>query len=237
MKKKTSRFIILTLLLTSNLFLLSSPARAQKKDKETLKKEYKESPLYQGSWVGLEILGAGNYLLGGDFFSTEIIFQSNLKNRFLPILEVGYGKTDATNNTNNLHYKTSAPYFRIGMDYNIFYLKPYLPGFLFGGLRFGMTSFSYDVDGPTMQDPNYGGVITVPFSYTGLKSNANWLELVLGIKVKIYKRFNMGWTVRYKLRMNAKEHPNSQPWYIPGYGKNNSNSFNLMYNLIYDLPF
>ena len=201
------------LLLASNLFLFLSPVQAQKKDKETLKKEYKESPLYQGSWVGLEILGAGNYLLEGDFFSTEIILQSNLKNRFLPVLEIGYGKTDATNETNNLHYKTS------------------------GGVRYGLTSFSYDVDGPTMQDPNYGGIIEVPFNYTGLKSNANWLELVLGIKVKIYKRFNMGWTVRYKLRMNAKGHTNSQPYYIPGYGKNNSNSFNLMYNLIYDLPF
>lgn len=168
--------------------------------------------------------------------SSEIILQSNLKNRFLPTLEIGYGKTDVVNDANDMHYKTSAPYFRIGMDYNVFYLKPYLPGYLYVGLRYGMSSFSYDVSGPDMSDPNYGGT-TVPFSYSGMKSKASWLEGVVGIKVKIYKSFHMGWAVRYKMRMSITNHENSQPWYVPGFGKNASSSFNLTYNLIYNLPF
>lgn len=121
MKKKTLKYISLFLILTSSLFLLPSHAYAQKKDKETLKAEYKASPLYQGTSVGIEVAGAGGYLLGGDILSSEIIVQTNLKNRFLPVVEIGYGKTDVINDANDMHYKTSAPYFRIGMDYNVFY--------------------------------------------------------------------------------------------------------------------
>ena len=154
MRKRISAFISLFLALSSSLlFLLPAPAWAQKKDKEQLKADYKASPFYQGSSVGVEIAGIGGYLLGGDILSSEIILQSNLKNRFLPTLEIGYGKTDVVNDANDMHYKTSAPYFRIGMDYNVFYLKPYLPGYLYVGLRYGMSSFSYDVSGTRHERP------------------------------------------------------------------------------------
>lgn len=237
MRKKISASISLFLVLSSSLlFLFPAPAWAQKKDKELLKADYKASPFYQGSSIGVEIAGIGGYLLGGDIMSSEILLQSNLKNRFLPTLEIGYGKTDAVNDATDMHYKTSAPYFRIGMDYNVFYLKPYLPGYLYVGLRYGMSSFTYDVSGPDMSDPNYGGT-TVPFSYSGMKSKASWLEGVVGIKVRIYKGFHMGWAVRYKMRMSIDNHENSVPWYVPGFGKNASSSFNLTYNLIYNLPF
>lgn len=236
MKKKISRYISLLLILNS-LFFLPSATWAQKKSKEELKADYKASPVYQGSSVGIEIAGLAGHLLGSDMLSSEVILQSNLKNRFFPTLEIGYGQTDVIHDTNSLHYKTSAPYFRIGMDYNAFYLKPYLPGYLYAGLRYAMTSFSYDIEGPDMHDPNYGGIIQIPYAFDGNKSKANWIEAVVGIKVKIYKRFCMGWAVRYKMRMSITNAENSEPWYVPGFGKNSSSSFNLTYNLIYNLPF
>ena len=237
MKKRISEFIS-QLLIASSLLLISAPATGQTPaPTKVKKKEKKETPLYQGTAVGLEIAGLASHLLGSDILSSEIQIQSNLKNRFLPVLEIGYGKADAVNDGTNLHYKTSAPFFRIGMDYNIMYKKTHLPGYLYVGLRYGMTSFSYDVDGPAMTDPNYGGLIEVPYSYHGQKSNASWLEGLVGIKVKIYKIFCMGWSVRYKMRMSVKNHENSEPWYIPGFGKNAGSSFNLMYHLIYNLPF
>lgn len=237
MKKRISEFIS-QLLIASSLLLISAPATGQTPSPTKVKKEEKkETPLYQGTAVGLEIAGLASHLLGSDILSSEIQIQSNLKNRFLPVLEIGYGKADAVNDETNLHYKTSAPFFRIGMDYNIMYKKTHLPGYLYVGLRYGMTSFSYDVDGPAMTDPNYGGLIEVPYSYHGQKSNASWLEGLVGIKVKIYKSFCMGWSVRYKMRMSVKNHENSEPWYIPGFGKNAGSSFNLMYHLIYNLPF
>ena len=50
-----------------------------------------------------------------------------------------------------------------------------------------MSSFTYDVSGPDMTDPNYGEVNVVPYAYSGLKSNASWVEGVLlhGMERKI----------------------------------------------------
>ena len=142
MRKRISRYISLFLILTSSCLLLSplqaqkpgvhkaTPAEIKKEDKK--KAEPTESvPFYQGTSIGVEIAGLGSYLLGSDILNSEIAVQANLKNRFLPVIEVGYGKADAINDGNNLHYKTSAPYFRIGMDYNVFYKKTHLPVYLY----------------------------------------------------------------------------------------------------------
>ena len=238
MRKKISDYISLSLILSSLLLLYPLAGNGQaRKATAKEKAEEKEVPLYQGTSVGVEIAGLGSYLLGSDILSSEIAVQANFKNRFLPVVEVGYGKADAINDGNDLHYKTSAPYFRIGIDYNVFHKKTHLPGYLYAGLRYGMSSFSYDISGPDMTDPNYGGEITVPYSYSSIKSTASWVEAVVGLKVKIYKSFCMGWSVRYKKRISITEHDNSIPWYVPGFGKNAGSSFNLMYNLIYNLPF
>ena len=72
--------------------------------------------------VGLDLWGIGSSVFGGDFLSSEVAVDVNLKNRFFPIAELGYGSTD-TWSDKGIHYKSNAPYFRIGMDYNTLYKK------------------------------------------------------------------------------------------------------------------
>lgn len=235
MRKKTSRFILQLLILSSiAMFPLKVFSQAEK-----IKTENKEekTKLYQGTTLGVEIAGLGSHLLGSDILSTEAMFQVNLLNRFLPVAELGFGKVDSKSDATEILYKTSAPYFRIGADYNFFHDKGHLPGYLYGGIRYGVSNFSYDVDAPAMTDPNYGGQAEIPFSYHGINTTAHWLEIVGGIKVKIYKRFCMGWSVRYKKMLNYTKYQNTEPWYIPGFGQKSSTAFTLSYHLMYNLPF
>ena len=239
MRRKISRSILL-LLTISSLLLFPIIGQAQTgKVKETVKKleEKEDTRFYRGTSVGLEIAGMVSHFIGSDIFNTEVMVQSNLLNRYLPVVEIGYGKADTTNDGTDIHYKTSAPYFRIGADYNFLHTKPHLPGMLMGGLRYGFSSFKYDVEGPTMTDPNYGGVTDVPFSYMGEKCTAHWVEAVVGLKVKIFKGFCMGWSARDKKKLSLSKNENTEPWYIPGFGKKADSSFNLSYHLIYNLPF
>lgn len=232
---KKNEISIYIILLLSSTFLFCTPMAAQEK-KPATEEEKKEVPLYQGTTVGIDVFGLGSKIFGGDITSTEISVEVNLKNRFVPTVEIGYGTTDTTNEETNIHYKASAPYFRIGMNYNFFFKKPYLPGFLYGGIRYGYTSFSYDVDGPVMKDPVWG-TEEVPFIYNGVKTHAGWAELLAGIKVNVYKNFYMGWSLRYRIRMSVKKAEHTEPWYIPGFGKNNSTNLGVTYSLIYKLPF
>lgn len=190
-------------------------------------------PVFQGVNVMTDLVGPGWYAFGGDFLSTEVAVEVNLLNRFFPVLEVGYGRTDATNEDTELHYRTAAPYFRLGLNYNVQYKKK-SPGYIFAGARVGYTSFKYDVDGPSMTDPVWGG--EVPFHFTDIQSHALWAELLIGVRAQIHKNFHMGWSFRYKVRLNVKDSPNASPWYIPGFGASDNTTFGVTYDLVYRIP-
>lgn len=234
MKKKTSRYIIL-LIISSLSLSLPLPAQVANPKPEVKKQnEEEKAPLYNGASVSLDLYGLGSKLLGGDFLSTEISMDVNLKHRFFPAIELGYGTTDTTDDDNNIHYKSSGAYGRIGVNYNTMSKKK-SESFLYVGLRYGFATFKYDVQAPSMEDPIWGG--SVPFDFQGIKSNAHWMEFLVGVKAQVYKNFQMGWALRYKARINAKNSLNSDPWYIPGFGSNKSSTFGVTYNLIYKLPF
>lgn len=235
MRKKTSGYIIQFLIISSLLVcpMYAFPRKKNDKDKE----KTENVKLYQGITVGAEVAGLGGYVLGSDVWSSEVMFQANFLNRVLPVVEAGYGKASTLSDATDIRYRTSAPFFKIGADYNFFHNKTHLPGFLYGGLRYGFSSFAYDVDGPDMTDPNYGELIKYPFSYHGINATVHWLEMVCGMRVRIYKGFCMGWSVRYKKRLTYTKHPNTEPWYIPGFGENAATGFSLSYHLMYNLPF
>ena len=233
MKKQRISTYIIALLTLSSLMI---PIGASAQEKKVLTdEEWKEMPLYQGTMVGIDVAGVAGKVLGSDITSTEAAISVNLKNRFFPIAEIGYGSINTTNDETDIHYKTSAPYFRLGMDYNVFYRKPYLPGYFTVGLRYGFTSFDYDVQAPSLTDPNWGG-ISIPVDYKGVKTNVGWAELVAGVKAHVFKGFYIGFTARYRARLSMSKHENSEPYYIPGFGKG-KNNFGITYNLIYKLPF
>ena len=120
MKKRET--LIYTILLGSSLLLC--PLRSTAQEKKTATTEEKATvPLYQGTYVGLDVFGLGSKIFGSDFTSAEVSVEVNLKNRFIPIIEIGYGHTDTTDDETNIHYKASAPYFRIGMNYQYSFLK------------------------------------------------------------------------------------------------------------------
>ena len=246
------RLISLLLLFCIGLPLLAQqqrPAQTPKRDQK--KKEVAEIdtiPLYNGTYVGVDLYGVGSKLLGGDFMSSEVSVAVNLKNKFIPTIEFGMGGTDTWSET-GIHYKSKmAPFFRIGVDYNTMAKKKEKNSYLYAGLRYAFSSFKYDVSTMPADDPIWGDAVgnpslgdgywggSVPFSHLGMKGSVQWLEIVLGVKVRIYKNFNMGWSVRMKYKTKASTGEYGNPWYVPGYGKFKSNNMGITYSLIYKLP-
>lgn len=223
MKKKSISIFIIALLALSSLLLCPTRLSAQNKT-------------FQGIMVGADMFGFLNQALGSDIRSAEISLEANLLNRFFPVLEIGHGSIDTTNDETDIYFKTSAPFFRIGLDYNAFYKKTHLPGYLSVGLRYGFSSFEYDVQAPDLTDPNWGHT-QIPVNYTGVKCNVGWLEAVVGLSANVYKNFHLGFKVRYHTRLHMTKNENSEPYYIPGYGKGKSSNLGFTYSIIYKLPF
>ena len=227
MKRTITAYIIL---LTSSLLM---PLHAQR-EAPLADTTAVAAPLYGGLSVSADVFGViGSFVLN-DYLSAEVALNADFKNLFFPVVELGFGTMDLTDDTYFIHYKSAAPYARIGLDYNLM-AKKQTANFLFAGVRYGFSSFKYDVSAPDLHDEVWGG--TLPFRYSDIRSSAHWLEMLLGIKVKIVKNFFMGWTARFKFRFSAKETLNTTPWYIPGYGDNKSSNFGFTYNFMYKLPF
>lgn len=221
------------ILLISILFM---PLQAHAQ--EDAGKESKAHGMFSFNGIGIQadMFGFANSLLQ-DYTSGEIAVEANFGNRFYPVAEAGFGWSSTTDETSGIKYKAKAPYYRVGLNYNFFTNKekPAPIHYIFGLVRFGWTSFEYDVNTPPINDPIWGS--SVALELDNVDGSCKWAEIGAGIKVKIAKGFHMGWSIRYKVRLKQEKGSNSNMWYIPGYGINESTCFGGTYSLIYEIPF
>lgn len=220
------------------------PQREKKKEKKKPEVVY---PLYNGTSISLDLWGPGSKLFGSDNMSAEAIVDVDLKHRYFPTLELGYGASDSWNEQ-GIHYKTGAPYFRIGADYNALYNKKH-GHMILVGLRYGFTSFNYDVTALGLDDPIYGGGVdnpnlgddiwggSVAYNHTGMKASMHWAEFNVGIRANVGKSISMGWSLRMRFRLSASTDKYGDPWYVPGFGKYGSKSTGIYYTITYKLPY
>ena len=226
---------ILNYILLSSLLLTTLPLTVEAQEKKTSQKE--STFALKGINLSTDIFGyLGSFL--DDAMSGEIAVEANLGDRFFPTIEAGYGGTDFIDENFGIHYKSAAPYFRAGLNYNFSYQKDkkvQRPNYVYGALRFGWSKMKYDVSSPPIHDPIWGG--EVPFSLSDVNGFASWMELGVGVNAKIWKNLRMGWCIRYKARINVVNSEQSRVGYIPGFGKNRHTRFGATYSIIYEIPF
>lgn len=162
----------------------------------------------------------------------EAAARLNLRGRYFPIVELGIGTSNHTNETSNLHYKVHSPYYRVGMDYNVAKNARSM-GRIFVGVRYGFSSYKYDVDGPNMIDPVYGTITS--FCYTGVRGINHWGEFVAGLETRVWGMLHLGWSIRYKMRIYNKRTLVDNAWYVPGFGKNDTHALGGTFNVIFDI--
>jgi len=200
-----------------------------------------EVKFYNGLSISADLFGVGNKVFGADYISSEVGIEANLKNRFFPVFEAGFGSSDAWNEDKDIHYKAAAPFFRLGMNYNTMYKKG-SRNYLYVGARYGISIFNYDVrslsdgeyDNPRLVD--YIWKESLPFNYSGLSATIQWFEIVTGVKAHIWKNVSMGWSIRLRYRLSSSISKHGNPWYVPGFGKYDSN-IGMTYTIAYKLPF
>ena len=164
------------------------------------------------------------------YYSAEASATFNINNRFLPVAEVGIGYTNIISELYEIGYQTRAPYYRIGMDYNMQY-KNGKPNYIYLGGRIGYTSFRYNVDAPSLQDPIWGD--EAPVQFKEMPCSAIWAEAVGGVRAEIFKNFYMGWSIRYKYPIHKAPISNGGPWYIPGFGAGSAGVIGATYTISY----
>ena len=210
------------------LLLACSSASAQK----LFRLEKDSIPLMRGFQVSFDLVGAAQLMLG-DYGQYEAALRLNLHDQWFPIVEVGYGKANHDDDpVTHITYKTKAPYFRTGVDFNLLNMK-HQSNRLFAGFRYAYTSYKVDMWRTDFPDP----VWKWPTSF-GIREEAcsqHWLEAVVGIDAQVLGPLHLGWSVRYKQRLAHNDGIIGKTWYVPGYGTWDSSKLGATFNVIIDI--
>ena len=210
------------------LLLVCSTAGAQK----LFKLEKDSIPLMRGFQVSFDLVGAGQ-MMWGDYGQYEAALRLNLHDQWFPIVELGYGKANHDDDpVTHLTYKTKAPYFRVGLDFNLL-KKKHQSNRLFAGFRYAHTSYKVDLWRQDFPDPVWKW--PTGFGVRDEQCSQDWLEAVVGIDAKVFGPFHLGWSVRYKQRIAHNDGIIGKTWYVPGYGTWDSSTLGGTFNVIIDI--
>lgn len=190
-------------------------------------------PLFESVTMGVNIWDPVMRLLGQHYGGADVWAELSLHNRYKPVLELGFGSCNDTPDGMNYTFKTKlAPYFRIGMNYNMFYNNN--PRYqLIVGVRYGFTPFSYEVTDISVPPGYWGEPSTI--SIPSRSTTAGFFELVAGVRVMIAKQISLGWTAKYHTILHEGTHRYGEPMYIPGFGKRGT-TFTGSFSISYTLP-
>ena len=100
----------------------------------------KKTPFISGAAISIDVCGLAMKALDSRFANMEASARLNFKEKYFPIFELGLGDCTREGEENNNVFSTTAPYFRVGMDYN--FNKKHNGNRMFGGIRYAFSSFT-----------------------------------------------------------------------------------------------
>ena len=219
-------------LIVSLLMLFVGIGSTQAQITKMFKMEKDSIPLFCGFSVSFDLVGPAMMMMTshGEY---EGALRVNLHDQWFPIFELGLGRANHENDeVTGLSYKTAAPYYRVGMDWNLLKQK-HGPNRLYGGFRYAYTNYQFDLFCPGVTDPTWGE--SAEFKAQDVACNYHWLEFVFGVDAKIWGPIRRGWSARYKRRLFHDDGNIGNTWYVPGYGIGGNARLGGTFNVIFEL--
>lgn len=230
-RSRTCRFICCLLLSSLSLLPVKAQEPQQAPQPATDAKAKEKAPVLSSIAVGVDIVGLAMKVVDAKFANMEVSGRIGLLDKYFVVAELGIGDSHREGAETGNTFDVTSPYMRFGLDYN--FNKKHNGNRLFGILRYGFSSFKYDIGNATFTDPTYGTL--APLSLSGQKATAQWLEFGAGVETKLWRFIRLGWSIRYKFRLSLSNPDEGAPYFIPGFGKNDSNTFGGTVNLMFDV--
>lgn len=211
------------------LLMISFSVMAQKESNYAIKMDSTIHKKWQPTGVrfGIDIAGPIYNFFEPKISNYEIAADIDL-NKFFAVVELGQGAYNSNDDITN--YSNSGFFYRVGADINMTAKDANL-NVLYFGLRYATSSFSETLRG-TLPSSGWGDT---SIDAQQQQSTANWIELNMGLRVRILKSMFMGYALRFKLfKHNTFSEANFQPYFIPGYGlASNTSNWGISYYIQY----
>ena len=168
-----------------------------------------------------------------DYGQYEAALRINFKDKYFPVFELGYGTANHEDDpVTHVAYKTSAPYGKVGMDFNIMKNKHDIYR-VYIGARYAFTTFKYDVASSVLTDPVWKDPAAIQLN--NVSASYHWAELLFAVDAKIWGPLHLGWSVRYRRRLAHNDGESGNVWYVPGFGKTGNSRLGGTFNIIINL--
>lgn len=157
------------------------------------------------------------FLQDADIMGLEATADMEIKHSLFAIGAFGVATT--SQKSEDFNYVSNGMYLTLGADVNLTKRSTITDNDIFFiGLHYGFSAYTQEVTDIVID--NYWGDYTTSFPKEAL--NASWVEVAMGIKAEYAKNLYVGWTGKAKMKVSDSS-ANAQAYYIPGFGKNESN--------------
>lgn len=223
---------MLKFIFSLSLVCVSLLGNAQTKD--TAKVSYPER---YGLRLGVDLHKIARTFYEKDYRGFEVVGDYRFTKKIFLAGELG--NENKTIEDDRLNFTTKGTYFKVGFDYNSFENWLDMENMIYVGMRYGVSSFSHTLNTYKIYDPtNYYGetIITSGAKFDNL--NASWVEVIGGIKAKLFNNLYLGFSVRLNYLVSNKKPADFDNLFIPGYNRTYDGKFGAGFNytLSYFIP-
>ena len=191
-----------------------------------------------GLRVGLDLYRLTRGLYDRNYKGLELVGDYRLTKKYFLAAELGNeNKTTADDRVN---FTTKGSYLKVGFDYNGYQNWLNMENIISIGLRYGFSAFNQQLNNyriynssPYFQETP---IIESGQQFNGL--SASWIEVVAGLKVKVFDNVFVGFSLRLNRLVTNKEPDTFSNLYIPGFNRTYDGSFGvgLNYTVTYFVP-
>ena len=188
-----------------------------------------------GLRIGIDISKPIRSFLEDDYQGLELLADFRISHNVY--IAGALGNEEKTTQEDNYNFTTSGSYLKVGLDWNTYENWYGMENIINLGFRVGASTFSQTLNSYQIYNTNQyweeiqSGITGEDMlgEYSGL--NAIWAEIVLGIKVELFRNVFMGASVNLNYLINNTEAGNFPNLFIPGFNKvTDGSKFGVGYN-------
>ena len=191
-----------------------------------------------GLRVGVDLFKLARTLYDKEYKGIEFVGDYRLTKKYYLAAELG--NENKTTDGDRVNFTTKGSYLKVGFDYNAYQNWLNMENIISIGLRYGFSTFNQQLNSYKIYNPNpYFG--EMPAIISGDKFNglsASWIEVVAGVKVKVFDNAFVGFSLRLNRLVTNKEPDNFSNLYIPGFNRTYDGNFGvgINYTVTYFIP-
>lgn len=183
-----------------------------------------------GLRVGVDLFKLSRSLYDEEYKGIEFVGDYRLTKKYYAAAEVG--TENKTTNDDRLNFTTKGSYLKAGFDYNLYENWLDMENLLSIGMRMGFSSFNQQLNTYKIYNKDHyfedPPVVQANQKFGGL--TASWLEVVLGLKARVFTNVFAGFSLRFNRFISNKKPDNFDNLYIPGFNRTYNGDFGVGFN-------